>query len=236
MAVWSFSNQSSAAVVSAILVLAILSGCEQAAEENREEKGDLATVTAPGVITGDEALPAGHPPIEGLQAPVPSDAGAALPPNHASMLEAGDEIAAGVRPDDEPEHPPSSGKELVVAVPESVKGSWSAVQLSLSLADGTTKEIRAILGEETQLPDPGLTVRAEIFLPAYISDFETIKSASNELTNPAVKVRLFKDQKAIAVGWLFQNFPEFNSFKSELAAFQLLSAEAAENNQEALRE
>ncbi|GEM_PF-1133427 len=233
MAVWSFSNRSSAAVVSAILVLAILSGCGQAPEESKEEKDDLATVTAPGVITGDETLPAGHPPIEGLQTPAPSDAGAALPPGHASMLEAlevEDEIAAGTRPDDEPEHPPSSGKELAVAIPDSVKGSWSAVQLSLSLADGTTKEIRAILGEETQLPDPGLTVRAEIFLPAYISDFETIKSASNELTNPAVKVRLFKDQKAVAVGWLFQNFPEFNSFKSELATFQLLSAEAAEND------
>ncbi len=222
MAVWSFSSRLSVAVASAIIVLVMLSGCGQAPEEPVEKKSDSAAVTAPGVITGNEALPAGHPPIEGLQDPALSDAGAALPPNHLSVPEVGDEA----RPGEEPEHPPNSGKELVVAIPDSVKGRWSSVQLALSLADGTKGEIRAILGEETQLPDPSLMVRAEIFLPAYISDFETIKSASNELTNPAVKVRLFKDQKAVAVGWIFQNYPEFNSFKSEWVTLQLLSAEA----------
>ncbi len=170
MAVWGFNSRPSVAVVSAIMALVMLGGCEQTPEDNAV-KSDMAAETAPGVITGNETLPAGHPPIEGLQSPASSDAGGALPPNHSPMLEAGDKIAAGVRPDDEPEHPPSSGKELVVAIPDSVKGKWSSVQLEASLADGSKKEIRIVLGEETQLPDPSLTVRAEIFLPAYISDF-----------------------------------------------------------------
>ncbi len=213
-------------VVSAIVVWGLLGGCEQKPEEAATAQPDAAAVTAPGPVTGNEPLPAGHPPIPALQEEVPAEtAGGALPPDHAAMLAAGD--GATARPDDEPEHPPSSGRELAVAIPDSVKEGWSAVQLGVLLPDGREKEIRMILGEETQLPDPSLTVRAEIFLPAYISDFETIKSASNELTNPAVKLRLFKDREAVAVGWVFQNLPEFNSFESEWVTFQLLSAEAA---------
>ncbi len=234
MTVWGFDSRSLVAVALAAMALVMLGGCEQASEENvgdSSPKSEATTVTAPGVITGNEALPAGHPPIEGLQAAAaaaPSDdIGGVLPSNHSPML-GGDADTAGVRPDDEPEHPPSSGKELAVVIPDSVKGKWSSVQLETSLADGSKKTIRTILGEETQLPDPSLTVRAEIFLPAYMSDFETIKSASNELMNPAVKLRLFKDQKEVAVGWIFQNYPEFNSFKSEWVTFQLLSAEAVE--------
>ena len=232
MAVWSFNNRPLAVVMLATMMLIMLGACGQSPEEDTavsSAKSEEVAITAPGIITGDEALPAGHPPIEGLQSPVDSSAAdAALPSNHPSMPGAEDEVDAGVRPEEEPEHPPSSGKELAVAIPDSVMGQWSSVQLEFSLADGSKKEIRTILGEETVLPDAGLTVRAEIFLPAYISDFETIKSASNELTNPAVKLRLFKDQKAIAVGWIFQNYSEFDSFKSDLVTFRLLSAEAVE--------
>jgi len=228
MAVLRFKGGSWVAVMLTILV-SILSGCEQAAEEKAEvsaPKNGEAAATAPGIITGNETLPAGHPPIAGLQKPaVVTDA---MPSDHSAMLEG--EADLSVRPDGEPEHPANSGKELNVAIPDSVKGKWASVQLAVVLADGSKKEIRTILGEETELPEAGLTVRAEVFLPAYISDFETIKSASNELTNPAVKIRLFKDQKAVAVGWLFQNFAEFNSFKSDLVEFQLLSAEAVETN------
>ncbi|MFC1602518.1 hypothetical protein ACFL3U_03005 [Pseudomonadota bacterium] len=208
-----------------MLTIIMLSGCEQAAEEKREVPSSMkeeVAAMAPGIITGDEALPAGHPPIEGLQTPAVDNA---LPTNHSAMAEIEGGTDASVRPDDEPEHPPSSGKELEVAIPDSVVGKWFSVQLEISLADGSKKEIRTVLNEETELFDLGLTVRAEIFLPAYISDFETIKSASNELTNPAVKVRLFKNQKAISVGWVFQHYPEFNSFKSDLVEFKLLSAE-----------
>jgi len=229
MAVRSFKSRPLAAVMLTIIMLAMLSACEQAAEEKGEAaspQNEEATATAPGIITGNEALPAGHPPIEGMQAPATT--AEALPSDHSAMLEG--EIDPSVRPDDEPEHPPSSGKELNVSIPDGVMGKWASVQLSVALADGSEKEIRTILGEATELPEAGLTLRAEIFLPAYISDFETIKSASNELTNPAVKVRLFKDQKAVAVGWIFQNFPEFNSFKSDLITLQLLSAEAVEMN------
>jgi len=234
MAVWSFNGRPLKVVVLAIMMLIMLGACGQSSEEEAgasSAKNEEPAATAPGIITGNEELPAGHPPIEGLQNPTASLAPAAdsaLPSDHPSMPGSGAEADMAVRPDDEPEHPPSSGKELEVAIPDSVVGKWSSVQLEATLADGSKKEIRTILGEETVLPAAGLTVRAEIFLPAYISNFETIKSASNELTNPAVKIRLFKDQKATAVGWVFQNFPEFNSFKSDLVTFQLLSAEAVE--------
>ncbi len=229
MAVLRFKGRPLVVVMLTIIVIAMLSACEQASEEQAGATSSVdkeAAPTAPGIITGNETLPAGHPPIEGLQAPAAT--ADAMPSDHSAMLEG--EVDLSVRPDGEPEHPASSGKELNVAIPDSVKGKWASVQLAVTLADGSKKEIRTILGEETELPETGLTVRAEIFLPAYISDFETIKSASNELSNPAVKVRLLKDQKAVAVGWLFQNFAEFNSFKSDLVELQLLSAEAVEMN------
>ena len=43
-----------------------------------------------------------------------------------------------------------------------------------------------------------------------------------------MKVRLLENQKDVAVGWLFQNLPEFNSFKSDKLEVRLLSAEAVE--------
>jgi len=215
-------------LAAAMLAIILLSGCEQGAKEQKEAPSakEEGAATAPGIITGNETLPAGHPPIEGLQTPATDNA---LSSDHPSMAGAA-AIDENARPDDEPEHPPSSGKELEIAIPDSVVGKWSSVQLEASLADGSKKEINAVLNEETELSDAGLMIRAEVFLPAYISDFETIKSASNELTNPAVKVRLFKDQKAVSVGWLFQHYPEFNSFKSDLVEFRLLSATAAGNN------
>ncbi len=228
MAVLHFKGRSLVAVMLTIII-PILSGCEQASEETTEissSKNKEVVATAPGIVTGNEILPAGHPPIAGLQ--TPALVADAMSSDHSAMLEG--DVDLSVRPDGEPEHPASSGKELNVVMPDSVKGKWASVQLAVVLADGSKKEIRTILGEETELPEMSLTVRAEVFLPAYISDFETIKSASNELTNPAVKIRLFKDQKQVAVGWLFQNFAEFNSFKSDLVDFQLLSAKAVEMN------
>ena len=37
-----------------------------------------------------------------------------------------------------------------------------------------------------------------------------------------------ESQKDVAVGWLFQNLPEFNSFESNRVELRLLSAEGAE--------
>ena len=215
-------------VLSALLMVFSLGACEQASEEagKAPPSGSGSEAKVPGVITGTEPLPAGHPPLEGLQAPAPAPIAGDMPPDHPPMPG----VAGGAepRPADEPEHPPGSGKELNVSIPDTVQGKWSAVMLEVLMADGSKQQIRAVLGEETRLADSGLILRAEIFLPSYISDFKTITSASNDLNNPAVKVRLLENQKDMVVGWLFQNLPEFNSFKSDKLEVRLLSAEAVE--------
>ncbi|HEC17007.1 MAG TPA: hypothetical protein ENI99_10640 [Sedimenticola sp.] len=224
MAVQTLNSQSWGVVLVAALMASSLGGCDRGPGEEAKAPASGGETKAPGVISGTEQLPPGHPPLEGLQAPAPL--GGNMPADHPPLPGAAD--GAQPRPADEPDHPPSSGKELDVSIPDGVEGKWSAVKLEVTMPDGGKQEIRAVLGEETQLADSGLTLRAEIFLPSYISDFKTITSASNDLVNPAVKVRLMESQKDVAVGWLFQNLPEFNSFESDRVELRLLSAEGAE--------
>ena len=214
-------------VLSVMFIAYILSGCEQTPQEAGEASSSDSSseAKAPGVVTGTEQLPPGHPPLEGLQAPASPPPAGNMPLDHQSMP--GVAGGAEVLSDEEPEHPPSSGKELKVAIPDDVMGKWVAVTLEVATADGGKQEMLINLGEETQISGNNLTLQAEIFLPSYKSDFETITSAGNELNNPAVKVRLFENQKDVAVGWLFQNLPEFNSFASDKVKLRLLAAQAA---------
>ena len=92
----------------------------------------------------------------------------------------------------------------------------------------------AILVPETGAdcaPDPVLdgvvegTAGADLIDAAYTSDFQTVTSSSNEQINPAVQVQATLNGQVVAEGWVFQNLPEFNSFKSEQVKVRLISAE-----------
>ena len=202
------------------ILVAGLWGCSDdktSTEATKDSPAQEAAATlAP--VKGDEPLPSGHPPIEDQSPGYEADHG--MHPKDDMHNEA-------YGNDDAPLHPQTSGKKLVIELPEEVKGHWAAVELSVISAQGEPKKIRVPLNEPVALENTGLAVKVSAFVPTYTSDFEKITSVSNNLDNPAVMLHLMKDEQEVTSGWVFMNLPEFNTFKSEEVTISLVSAEPA---------
>ena len=81
--------------------------------------------------------------------------------------------------------------ELSIAVPDSVKGKWSAVKLVVEdKAAKKKQEYTVNLNSELKIPNSNLKVAVGDFLPEFRMDAQTITSASNEPNNPAVRVKV----------------------------------------------
>ncbi len=199
-----------------------ISGCNQTPPPPPEKAAPASTqastppapsgaMTSNTPVKGDEALPPSHPPLPAASSPHPSDAGGA-------PLNLDQQLAA--------QHPKSAGKKkLNVVVPDSVKGKWTSVTLAIT-AEGAEKETKLAIGNRISL-SKDLQLRLVHYLPAYTSDFQTVTSSSNEQVNPAVQVQAIVKDEVVAEGWVFQNLPEFNSFRSEQVQVRLISAERA---------
>lgn len=160
-------------------------------------------------VKGDEPLPPNHPAISALKPPHPGGMA-----NEKANLD--QQIAA--------QHPkPEGKKKLEVVVPDSVKGKWSAAKIAVTV-NGAEKEIKAALGEKISVGD-NLQLNVLHYFPTYTSDFKTVTSSSNEPKNPAIMVQAIANGKVVAEGWVFQNLPDFNSFKSEQIKVRLISGE-----------
>ncbi len=116
--------------------------------------------------------------------------------------------------------PPAPGglqmpkSELKVVVPEVVKGKWSGVKLVLEDKSSKKKqEFTVGLNQDSKVPDSNLKISIGEFLPDFRMDADTITSASNELNNPAVKVKIFEGDKEIFKGWLYAKFPTIHPFE-----------------------
>lgn len=215
-------------VVSLLAVMFILAGCERGVEQVAETEKTPGELPA---VTGSEELPPGHPPLDEKPAAPAIPAGSSMPADHPAIDDASDQVSAESpgEGEDDYAHPELSGAEIEIKVPDEVAAGWSAVMLSVS-ESGAVRELRAPLGKDVELAQAGMVLRADAFLPSYTSDFNTITSASNTLDNPAVMVRLTKGDEVVARGWVFQNLPEYNTFKSDSVNVQLLSAESVETS------
>lgn len=204
-----------------IVALLVLVGCERSAEPQDSQVDTSVSGSEAPVITGNEALPAGHPPID---APPPISVTDTMPSDHPSIE---DENALS---DDGGEfgHPELSGSEIEIIVPDEAHEKWVAILLGVTDGDDAS-EIRAEPGVPIRLEQSGYTLLVEAFMPSYSSDFNTITSVSNELDNPAAMVQLKKGGEVVARGWVFQNLPEYNTFKHESVKVLLQSAESAES-------
>ncbi len=191
-------------LIAASLLALLLIGCERSVEPEQPPV-ENSSLEAP-LITGNEALPAGHPPID---APPPAISSSdPMPSNHPSI----DEENPGSFDDENFGHPELSDSEIKIVVPQEVQSSWQVVPLGVAI-DGENSKIQVEVGVPIQLEKGGLILLVEAFLPSYTSDFNTITSVSNELENPAVMVQLKKSDEIVARGWVFQNLPEYNTFK-----------------------
>jgi hypothetical protein len=111
----------------------------------------------------------------------------------------------------------------VVVVPDSVKGKWKAVKIAV--ADKNAKQQRAYtiaIGSEFKLPDSGLTLKVENFLPHFVMEGTTLTSQSNELKNPAVQLSIREGGREIFKGWLFTLYPTTHAFRHPQYGFTLV--------------
>jgi hypothetical protein len=114
-------------------------------------------------------------------------------------------------------------KEAVVKVPDSVKGKWRAVKVSV--LDKTTNKDTVILipvGQEVKVPDTSLSIAVEVFLPHFTIDGTALTSQSNEPKNPAAQIRILDNGKEIHRGWLYSLYPSTHAFQHPRYGFTLV--------------
>ena len=123
--------------------------------------------------------------------------------------------------------PPISGAAPTV-IPEALKRKWTAVKLQVEDKKANqSQEYTVKLGGELAIPSSSLVVQAEEFLPDLKIEGSSFTTASNELKNPAVHVRILDDGKEVFNGWLFQLFPAVHPFQHERYGITLRDSVAA---------
>lgn len=195
-------------VAAGVMVTALLvSGC---GKEPTQE------VTAPKpMATTQAAMPADHPPAE-LQVQ-PAEVLAQLPAGHPTLEGLTDQPAAPAGHTTRPRNEPT------VVVPDSVRARWKSVTLEVTQG-GVTRELRVVPGEQVALGQDNLTLQIGAFLPAYMSDFSQVTSDGDELTNPALQVSVLHNKAVVDKGWLFRDYPDFNTVGNTRVALRLLAA------------
>ena len=118
---------------------------------------------------------------------------------------------------------PKTGKLPKVELGDDVKAKWKTVKLAVTAGDGKEKTMQANVGGKLALSNGAL----ELNVLAYVPDFQTVggvvSSASNDPRNPAVLVQLSEKGKVIDNGWVFQELPEFNTYRNAKLKLRLLA-------------
>ncbi|MBI5410188.1 MAG: hypothetical protein HZA14_12575 [Nitrospirae bacterium] len=111
-----------------------------------------------------------------------------------------------------------------VKLSEEVKAKWKEVKMELT--DPATKSAEVLtlkVGNAVALKRPGFKLKVEAFVPDYAISDNHIESRSNEPKNPAVLVELMDGDKSVAKGWVFKDFPEFNSYTDDRFPLKLVA-------------
>lgn len=99
-----------------------------------------------------------------------------------------------------------------VSLSPEVKAKWKEVKLDITDASSNSSQVVTINVGSAVTLKPGLKLKVEAFVPDYAISDNKIESRSNEAKNPAVLVELQENDKTVAKGWVFKEFPEFNSY------------------------
>ena len=181
----------------------------------------LAILLAVGLMalagcSGGEQKPA---PKAADQAPAATEAPAEtaakqeLPPGHTPMDKFADDIQKM-----------SHGNiktQKEVKISQDVIDKWKEVQIEITdLQSNATANVTFAVGSTVKLNNEGLRLQVEHFVPDYTIVESRIESRSNEPNNPAVLVNLLDNEKSLTRGWVFRDYPEFNSFND--ARFKLV--------------
>ena len=111
-----------------------------------------------------------------------------------------------------------------VFVPEETDGKWKAVKILIkNKQDEARNETRTInLGSSFELEDSRIKVTVGPFLPNFVMSQMAYTSSGNELTNPAVQLKVEQNGNTIYTGWAFAKYPTMYAFEHKDFALQLI--------------
>jgi len=167
--------------------------------KKQQESAEQPAVAGQAGQAGQGQLPEGHPSVGG------APAGDMAKVEHSGI---------------------KSQKGVVLS--EDVKAKWKEVKMEITdTATKSTEVLNLKVGETVPLKKNGFKLKVEAFVPDYAIVEDHIESRSNEPKNPAVLVELIEGDKTTARGWVFKDFPEFNSYNSDRIHLTLVSPGSA---------
>lgn len=212
--------------ITAIFCIALIASCSKGKEETaKTETKEAVPYTSmdqvpeghpamPGQTDdSNKGLPAGHPPMgkeDKPKAMTESDVQSAHSGIKAETVEAG--MHGKVRKD----KPIITSAEIV--------DKWKEVKILVKdKKSGKEEELTIKTGFSAEFKGSGYTVKVNTFLPHYAMSEEKYHSLSNEPNNPAAYIELIKEDKTVTHGWIFKNFPDFDSFTNDDISLTLLT-------------
>lgn len=100
-----------------------------------------------------------------------------------------------------------------VSISDEVKKKWTMAKVDIT--DASTKQTMTVtltVGKAVKLNDAGLKIKLEVIVPDYAIAESKIETRSNEAKNPAALIEIIEGDKVTSRGWVFRDFPEFNSY------------------------
>lgn len=176
------------------LSLVFFAGCSKKKEQSAQPQQQEAPAAPAGAQQQGAELPQGHPAADKTAENITKA-------SHANI---------------------KTQKE--VRISDAVKARWKEVKLEIR--DNNEKRTEAVtiqVGQTVTLTKDGYKLKVETFVPDYAIAENRIESRSNEPKNPAVLVELIQGDKTVARGWVFRNFPDFNSYNSERFPISLVA-------------
>lgn len=161
----------------------------------------------PAPPQGAQQLPGGHPPVPGAP-------GGQQMPGGPEMAQQGGGMPM-----------PKAGT-LKTVVPDAVKGKWGAVKLVIEDKSSKKRQEYSVnLNSDFKVPNSNLTIKVGDFLPDFRMA-DTITSASNQLNNPAVFIKVTENNAEVFKGWLYSKFPTIHPFEHPKFGISLKEAVA----------
>lgn len=112
--------------------------------------------------------------------------------------------------------------QKTVSLSDEVKAKWKEVRLELTdTSSNASDTVTVKVGGDVKLKE-GVKLKAVALVPDYAIADNTIESRSNEARNPAVLLEIVEGDKVTARGWVFRDFPEFNSYNDSRFAVKLV--------------
>jgi len=138
-----------------------------------------------------------------------------LPPNHPPMPAQADPHTPGAKA----AHP-SGGARPALNIPAEVSKTWRHVELEIGSGSAAPTKQRVAVGADANAGP--VRVRVVAYVPDFRSGDGAVTSAGNSPQNPAALVEVSEGGKPVAEGWVFEKYPDFNTYQSNRVKVRLL--------------